>query len=502
MKRLTFISLVAVALFSALQSCSDFEEINTDPTSIKYGNAKPLSLIQNIIHGGTWSILYHSVKLNSDLMQYSVYIESGEQISNYIIKPEESNDIWTGIAPRAAACQRMYELAEKDGDENCMAIALTLKAFYVSNLTDVFGDIPYSEAFRAEYGNVTPKYDTQKDIYTSLIAELDSANTLYSKSKELDSPQKDLLYGGDVARWQRFTNSLRMRFLMRVSGHPEMNAPAEMRKMLGNPTDYPMFEKNEDAAILHYTGEIPNINGFGPAGTLKVKLHSNRRMCSTLVDLMGRSSDPRSGYYFGGVESPSDSKYLGQYRGIPTGYDYDEINVWVGEGASTYALTLESNTQPTTLMSFAELNFILAEAAFRGFIDGDPKQWYDRGVTASVQEWCGSDQKTDNLLENTATKYDPTKGLEMIMEQKYIASFLVGFEAWNDYRRTGLPLLPIGPAAQNKDFQGVSHIPERLIYPIISQSTNNENYLKAVEDIGGSDDMLTKVWWSKGEYEK
>lgn len=151
-------------------------------------------------------------------------------------------------------------------------------------------------------------------------------------------------------------------------------------------------------------------------------------------------------------------------------------------------------------MSFAELNFILAEAAFRGFIEGDPVVWYERGVTASVQEWCGADQKTDNLLKNTAAKYDPSRGLEMIMEQKYIASFLVGFEAWDDYRRTGLPALTIGPAAQNKDAQGVAHLPERLIYPVISQSTNNKNYNEAVSRMGGRDDMLTKVWWAEGEY--
>ena len=151
-------------------------------------------------------------------------------------------------------------------------------------------------------------------------------------------------------------------------------------------------------------------------------------------------------------------------------------------------------------MSYAELNFILAEAAFRGFIEGDARTYYERGVTASVQEWCGSGQKTDNLLANTPTKYNPDRGLEMIMEQKYIASFLVGYEAWNDYRRTGLPDLPIGPAAQNKDAQGVAHMPTRLIYPIISQSTNYEHYHEAVERMGGKDDMLTKVWWAQGSY--
>lgn len=500
MKKRIFIPLVAAAVLLGMTACDNFEDINTDPTSIKYGNAKPLSLIQDIIHGGNWTILYHSVKLNSDLMQYSVYIESGEQISNYIVKPDESKDIWNGIAPKASACQRMYELAEKAGDYNCMAIALTLKAYFVSQLTDIFGDIPYSEAFKAESGNVTPKYDTQKEIYTSLLTELESANSMYDMTAALDSPQKDLLYQGDVAKWKKFTNSLRLRLLMRVSRHQDMNAPAEMRKMLDDPGTYPVFENNEDGAILRFTGVIPNINGYGPAGTLKVKLHSNRRMCSTLVDLMNLSSDPRTGKFVGGVASPANSKYLGQYRGIPSGYDYGELNVWVGEGASSYSETLETNTQPSTFMSFAELNFILAEAAFRGFIEGDPVVWYERGVTASVQEWCGADQKTDNLLKNTATKYDPSRGLEMIMEQKYIASFLVGFEAWDDYRRTGLPALTIGPAAQNKDAQGVAHLPERLIYPVISQSTNNKNYNEAVSRMGGRDDMLTKVWWAEGEY--
>lgn len=501
MIRYKFIVLFAV-LLGGLSSCDNFEDINTNPTSIPYGKAKPLSLLQDIVHGGNWTILYRSVRVNSELMQYSVYVESGEQIGNYIIKPDDSKDTWNGLTPRAAACQRMYELAELAGDDNCKAIALTLKAYFVAHLTDIFGDIPYSEAFQAGTGtnNVTPKYDTQKEIYTSLLAELETANSLYDKSKTLDSPQKDILYGGDVAKWQKFTNSLRLRLLMRVTRQAEMNAPAEMRKMLADPSTYPLFGSNEDGAILYFTGEIPNINGFGPAGTLKVKLLANKRMCSTLVDLLNASSDPRTEKFVGGVLIPSDSKYLGQFRGIPSGYDYDRINVWVGEGASQYAATLESNTQPSAFMSYAELNFILAEAAFRGFIEGDARTYYERGVTASVQEWCGTDQKTDNLLANTPTKYDPGRGLEMIMEQKYIASFLVGYEAWNDYRRTGLPDLPIGPAAQNKDAQGVAHIPTRLIYPIISQSTNYEHYREAVERMGGKDDMLTKVWWAQGNY--
>ena len=475
-------------VFMATTSCSDFEEINTNPNRVSFGNVTATKLLQNIIYDGVWQIHYNSWRINGDLIQYSMRTSNTyELVSNYEVRTSTPLSIWRGLYRWAAAADHMYHVALGQEDANGQAIALTLKVFYAENLTAIFGDIPFSEGFQWADEVYYPVFDTQAEIYAKMLAELDNANFLYNQSQSLDYPTRDLLFGGDIRKWQKFTNSLRLRLLLRVSKCTEIDAPSEIDFMLSNPTLYPIFASNADGAILRYTGDAPFFNQFGPSGTYD-SMSTNSRLCKTLTDIMNACSDPRLPFYA--------TLRNGGYEGLLAGqtFNYVEANL---STATYHAASLSTNTAPSTLMSYAELLFIRAEAAMRGWTSEDPRSMYEAAVTAAVRQYVGENALLTAMLTPPSTAaYEGT--LKQIMEQKYVAQFLAGFESWCDYRRTGWPVMTIGPAMTNFDAYGNPTLPTRLTYPVITQTTNSENYQKAVERMGGTNNMLTKVWWASG----
>lgn len=488
MKTLKYISIFAALTIwgATLGSCSNFEELNQNPNQVSYGNIKPTKLLQNIIYSGNWVVYYRSWRLNSELMQYSVQTNALEHAANYEIKANDPLQLWNGLYRWASNANHMYSIAAAQGDYNCMAIALTMKVYYAEYITAIFGDIPYSEAFKWAEGVSHPAFDTQEQIYSRMLLELEEANALYDTSAELDYPSRDLLYNGDLNKWQKFTNSLRMRLLMRVSRTTEIDAAAQIRKMLSDPQKYPMFESNSDAAILYFSGVNPFFNQFGTMGSTD-PMNQNTRLGKTLTDILNAVSDPRRPYY-ADINSS-------EYEGLLSGQNADYIAENLGSTV-TYAKSLSANTSPSTLMNYAELLFIKAEAAWRGMIDADAQTYYEAAVTASVRQYCGEDFQITAMLANTAAKYNGT--LLQIMQQKYVAQFLVGYEAWCDYRRTSLPEMPKGPAMGNRDIYGAPTLPTRFVYPAVTQTTNYDNYRQAVDRMGGEDNMLNMVWWASG----
>ena len=325
-------------------------------------------------------------------------------------------------------------------------------------MADLYGDIPYREAYRIEDDITQPAIDPQSEVYPALIEMLLTANDLYRTATDsngnytypLTVPGKDLLYGGDIAAWQKLTNSLCLRLCMRLSNRPEAGTAAVMQQIVGNPVKYPVFTS--------YT-----------------------RMAQW-VRIVG--SDDVHGVVSGVVEPD-------------------------GTGASVMnPAVLKQYTTPVWFMTSSELFFILSEAAHTGMIPGGEaaaEAYYEQAVTNSIRQWNPSisDANIDRFLHGTGSKaaYDGT--LERIIQQKWVSVFMQGFEAWCDYRRTGYPQLPIGPDVQN---EGV--LPTRLGYGQMLISTNGDNYRKQVARMkaaypvvgrgtAGGDNMLTPVWWSK-----
>jgi hypothetical protein len=228
-------------------------DLNNNPNSIIFGETPAQTLLPNIIYTGNWTLSYRSWRINGDLMQYAMQSDGTEKISCFVLKASDSQTLWSKLTASCMGAVHMQQLAAMQNDNNSEAIALTLKAFYVSALTDIFGDIPYSEAFRCVDDNIVhPKYDDQKDVYSSICEDLKLANQLYNTSSEYEGAGFDLLYNGDLKKWQKFTNALRLRLLLRQS--KQIDVSSEMSEIV---SDCELFRSNDDAAILRFTGIVP-----------------------------------------------------------------------------------------------------------------------------------------------------------------------------------------------------------------------------------------------------
>jgi hypothetical protein len=472
--------IIAVLMTGVLVSCSkNFEELNNDPNRLEA--VRPGTLLAPAQYYSMWAITNRAHRIHNELMQYSVETGSLNDFARYDFRENEFDYLWTNLYKRANDMQKMYQLAEPVKDVNNMAVALVMKAWLVSNLTDMFGDIPYTDAFKGDEELYYPKFDNQKSIYENMLADLKRANDLFKENVEFDGT--DLIYNNDVLKWKKFTNALRLRLLMRLSNKPEMDVKTQIAEIFNDPVKYPLFESNDDEAMMKHTGVSPFINTFSTWRT--TEFSGNRRIGKPLMDLLNTTVDGRRFRY-------ATKNSAGAYVGIPSGYTQPETYTFSqngGAGSSTYAATLQNENYPFPILTYAEVMFNLSEAALKGWISASAETYYNKGIEASWRQWdCTWDGTAGTTyLARSTVKFNNT--MERLMSQKYIALFFNGFEAWYEYRRTGFPNLPIGPAVSN---DGI--LPRRLEYPLIVKATNKNNYNEVAARIGG-DNLKTKVWW-------
>lgn len=488
MKRLKYLALsAAIALAAGCEHM--FDDYNTDPNNIEMWQIHPESMMEQMLFSAADGLMYGTWQLNGELMQYTVNLQS-ENIHRYIIRDTYVQTPWSYLSRQAANADHMRRLAILKNEPNCEAIALTIRALMVSNQTDLFGSVPFSEAYqgRDTVAITQPRYDTQQQIYTQLLDDLERANLLYDVNKPLQTPAKDLIYGGNLGKWRKFTNSLHLRLLMRLSNRDdEMGVTEKMQTLLNNPSTYPIFTSNEDNAMLSFTNISPNINRFGNY-TEKSFSSNTRVMAEFFIDLMNGLGDPRLPLYA--------KMQNNEWKGLPSGYPTTET---INDGSAILNKDILGDyTSPTCYMRYDEVLFILTEATYRGMLKGgeiQTQKYYEQAILASIDFWDSinpssvriSQAQKDQYIQETT--YNNT--LEQIMTQKYIAQFWCGYEAYADYRRTGYPELIIGTATDNNGI-----LPTRLMYPQRSQQTNSEHYAEAVEQMGG-DNMRIPVWWSQ-----
>lgn len=476
---LAFIS--SAILFSSCDS--GFEDLNKDPNRID--KISQGSLLSPILYEMACFNYMRADDFTFDIMQNSLSFPSnGTNIAHYYLTENSGNSTWNTSYKWLTAIREMYMIAIQNEDPNYQAIALTLNSWIYANLTDCFGDIPMEEACRAEEGILHPKFNTQKEVYTKLLADLEMANSLFDTKSSLVFTG-DLLYNADtetngIIKWQKFCNSLRLRSLLRIyKKDSEMNVFAEIKKMLNNPTQYPIFETNEDAALLSISGVTPLLAPIARPQDFT----TGRAASEFFIDNLVAMNDPRLAI-FAGKAKDLDNKDIG-YKGIPSGYDI--VNTKFNYTPSNLSQELAKAPLQIILMGTSEVKFILAELAFRGIISGSAEQYYKDGVTLAITHWGGI--VPSEYFENTDAKYDGT--LERIMLQKYYALFFTDFQQWFEYRRTGYPKLPNNGGLLNE-----GKMPVRYQYPPVVVRMNNANYKIAVQNIGG-DDINTKSWWEK-----
>ncbi|MEH0157967.1 SusD/RagB family nutrient-binding outer membrane lipoprotein [Limibacter armeniacum] len=468
---------VALGALSFTACTSDFDEINTDPNRID--QISPGTLLNPIIYEMASFGTARSEAFTFDIMQVALPFPSAAGgYHRYDLTPASGNSTWKTYYRWLNNVREMRDAAITAEDPNYQAIAMTLNAWGFSILTDCFGDIPMTEAVRGSEGIFYPAFDTQQDIYTALLTDLDSANSLYDVSRSMVFGN-EILYGNDVDSWKRFTNSLRLRLLLRVSNRSEMNVYPELVKMLEDPETYPIFTSNEDAAILSITGETPNVSPWGRPQDLT----TGRATSEFFIENLNNFNDPRLPIFCSEARAADGQTKIG-YKGIPSGYDASE-NFDFTPSNMLQALVIAPMI--SVVMSYAEVEFIKAELIQQGIMSGDAQAHYQAGVQAAIEQWGG--ELPDGYFENEYTAYDGT--LEQIMLQKYYALFFNDFQQWFEYRRTGYPVLPKTDAMLNNQ-----QVPVRYMYPDIVQISNGDNYNKVVQEMGG-DDINIKCWWEK-----
>ncbi|WP_417365988.1 SusD/RagB family nutrient-binding outer membrane lipoprotein [Flavobacterium beibuense] len=474
MKKITYIA-ACLSLFMLNTACTgDFEEINEDPNRI--AQISPGTLINPIIYGMASHNASRSASTNFDLMQVTLPFPSvSGGLHRYDVSPNIGNSSWNTSYKWLANIREMRMAAEASGDNNYLAAALTLNAWVYSNLTDQFGPVPMTEAVRAEDGILYPAYDSQELIYETILNDLETANQLYDTDAGMIYAS-DILFNNDVEKWKKFTNSLHMRLLLRISNRTETNAFQKLTTMINNPEEYPVFESNAESAILQVTGVGANVSPWGRPQDFRL----NVKMASFFIDNLNDWNDPRRPL-IATTGTDLDNNNIG-YIGIPSGYDGPDSQFEYN--ASTLQILQVTNPMQIFILPYSEVEFIKAEVAQRGFT-GDAEEHYNKGVKAAIEQVKAT--MPEDYFDNTAAQYDGT--LEQIMLQKYYALYFVDYQQWFEFRRTGLPELPTTPAMLNN---GV--MPSRFPYPSDQQVYNLSNYQAAVQMIG-EDDINTKVWW-------
>lgn len=387
--------------------------------------------------------------------------------------PEESTSFYGWYQGPLADLQAVLTSEDLSANEgpiaNQRAVARILKAYYFWNLTDRWGDIPYSEALQGNE-NFTPTYDTQESIYTDLFEELKQATAMM----ENGDLSNDIIYGGSMDKWEKFANSTRLLMALRLSEVNPSLAEAEFNSALNDG----VFTSNEDNFTFHHLAEANNQSYW-----YTEVVDKNREwwaLTEGLVSHMKPVNDPRLEIY--GNPDRTTSEYIG----LPFG---EEENI----GTEEYSLlgdAIYAQDAAIALMTHAQISFALAEASLYGWISGDPESYYNQAIESSIEQWTGSTAGVSTFLAQAEISYNPANGLQQIATQRWIHLFMFGYEGWAEWRRTGFPNNLVEP-------NGVA-IPTRLAYPDNEVFNNESNYKEAVDrQFGGEDLIHGTLWWDQ-----
>ena len=436
----------------------------------------------------------------------------------------------------------------KDELANKQAIARILRAWAFANLTDTYGDVPYSEScLPQEQAIFGPKYDNQQSIYTDLFKELKEGVAQLDEAKE-SYGSADLIYGGDVVKWRKLGNSLRLRLALRIRFADATLAQQQLSDLAENDL---ITTLSDDAFILNNTDYPEHLN---PRYYRIVNYSTTQESVWThqvMIDILKNDSinyDPRIKLYADTVMAPfkggiSPHGYYFppyKYRGSPT-LGLVTVNYKYPWGSNTVSALSDFWRVPViapALMRTSEVYFSLAEAKLAGLLpagfSGSAEQYYQKGIDASIdwykwfydltapqmptlmldyihniayspgEPWTDADvQQFLNYKKITDAEIANFKGtamytlsgtqdeqLEKIINQKIVALYPDEFQGWSEYRRTGYPKVPIGP--DEAALKGV--VPRREPWPTHEENVNSASYKEALARYG-TDSRLTKFWW-------
>lgn len=534
--------ILSAAVVAVSSGCAKFDQMNENPYAIYEAPAE--SFVQPLLYNTEHALLLRTYDLVAEIMQYTVNVNTeitSQMNYNYSITESVVASIWQSLYIQAGNAEYMLNVAKDEENPAMKGVALVLKALIMSNITDVYGNVPYFDAAKMQLQETvttyTTTYDEQKLIYADLLGLLEDANAAFAEAEEMKSSGKlteinfsalcDYMYGGDVDKWRRFGNSLYLRLLMRVAlkveeeggtinlgeTYGEMDVCNKIAELydcfISGSGNYPMMRSRKDAALVGFSKYDSAL--YTPFYATTSGIWNAQIACETLVNKMydkaSKFEDPR--YYW----------YFTKPMGAPTQLLKSDLDAFMAEKVSSAGNSLIGryprgaknlgqkgdlqNADDYALLNYSELLFSFAEAGQRGWLGiayPAVRQIYLQAVTESVLEW--NDEVTESsetvtaFLETLSSQIDADNALETILTQKWISLFWVGTESWSEYRRTGYPMLKTnGPAADNN-----SILPTRMRYPADEKYRNPKSYADALSGwLGGSNNMQTDLWWASTE---
>ena len=461
---------------------------------------------------------------------------------------------WTGHYDILRTNDRLIENASENQFPFHEGVGLTMKAFIFGQIADYWGDAPYSSALKGDEGgleNEFPAFDTQEAIYRGILSDLQTAADLFATGDDtFVDPAVDLYYGGDMEAWQRFANSLLIRYYVRVSNKLPNEAKAAVEAIVASGM---YISSNDQSAIMDYTG---GSNDAWPLVYDNETSTTRYQACKTLMDQLNATNDPRRNVWFDPVAVrwvpdplvtgfddgmridgvltsdfiPDWIDYQGrtetftrhynplqatfddaEYVGIPAGIFQSDNQIYNGNpvggqgrhnihASMLTPMLMDGVAEPgdllkARLLSAAEVHFTLAEMALDGWNVGDAQEHYEAGIRSSLEDWGVAGAFDDFIQE---VPFNGTK--EQIITQKWVASFFAAAEAWNDYKRTGIPALTVGEGA-------VAPVPAiRFGYGSDELTKNTDNVNSAIDHLEvsdysgqlGKDSQYSRQWLLQG----
>lgn len=423
---------------------------------------------------GVWWGLY----MNNIWPQHLAQLQYNDE-DKYILRPNVLQSIWnTAYAGPLANLKVLKDTDE--GAPNQGAVAEILSQYVFQALTDYYGPIPYTQALKGDSGVITPEYDTQDVVYNGMLAALTDAVNEIEVGGSTPFEDGDLIYGGDMDKWRKFGNSLRMRMAMRMVDVEPGTAQSEFMAAYNAGG----FTSNADNATLVWGS---NINAQNPHyDYIKNQDRNDFVTSETLVDSLKSLDDPRLPIFID--PAPSDGEYRGLRNGLePSEYTPERILADFSPIGSYFV----QPTSPSFIQTYAEVLFLQAEAASRGWpVAGSAADLYTQAVRASLEQYgvSAADINAYMAQARVAPSANPATLREQIYLQKWIALYMNGVEAYSDIRRTDSPALAL--AAQHE----IDVLPKRITYPATEQQLNASNYNAAVSVLG-EDELEVRLWW-------
>ncbi|WP_440133499.1 SusD/RagB family nutrient-binding outer membrane lipoprotein [Chitinophaga sancti] len=533
MKKYIYRSTLGLVFAMAVSSCNkNLESINNDPNHIT-SSSMDYNLLFTAVQAHTAGTDYeawrNSMIYCSTMIQHLSSLQGYWNGDKYTYSGGYNSAYWDRQFPNAVTnvVETLNNWKGKTTYANAYNITRIMKVVVFQRMTDLYGDVPYSEAGKGYSGGVTyPKYDKQQAIYMDMLNELNEAAKALDANATNTLKNADVMYQGDVTKWKKFAYSQMLRLAMRMTKVD----PATAQTWVQTAVAGGLFTSNDDNGIIKHDA-VTSTNSNGNGLTLVYNDPNASRVSQSFIDRMKNTNDPRliyyatvctnpgiavgsSGYDYGdttwakqlgmpngydqqGATTATDLHYAANYPGNKTDFTSYAINSYSVVNRYTFA-RLDA---PSFILTYAENQLLLAEAALRGWVSGNAADYYNAGVTAAMnqltQTGAGAGVSAAQIAAYLAANpFNAADGYNQINTQYYIATFMDEYEAWSNWRRSGYPVLQqvvyIGNVTNGT-------IPRRFTYPTSEATINATNYNDAISRYTDGDKMTSRMWWDAAQ---